>query len=138
MKNKLFLLLLSLLGFSGCEKESPDAYGTPYTDYKINGRVTDRAGSPIPNILVKRYRQDTGIRTDAEGAYLLTGQDHWLVDSLFFTDTDGPDNGGAFAEKRIAAGMDKAIKSKDGHGWYGGEYERTIDVSLEETPSGGK
>lgn len=47
MKNRIVLLLLSLLGLPGCDKESPDAYGCPYSTYRIGGRVTDTAGNPV-------------------------------------------------------------------------------------------
>ncbi len=135
MKNRFVLLLLALLGFSGCKKESPDAYGCPYSTYKIGGRVTDTAGNPIANIFVQRYRNDGGTRTDAEGAYLLTGQDHWSVDSLFFADTDGPENGGRFARKAVKIERGKAVQTGQGDGhWYEGEYSLTIDAALEKQP----
>lgn len=139
MKNKLVLLILSLLGLPGCGKESPDAYGCPYSTYKIDGRVTDAAGNPIANILVKHSEYYDGVRTDAEGAYLLTGQDYWSVDSLYFSDTDGSANGGRFARKAVKTDMSKAVQTGKGDGnWYQGEYTLTVDVALENQPNDGK
>ena len=45
--NKLWMLLLSLLGFAGCDEPQEDMYGTPYAEYTVKGRVTDAAGTPI-------------------------------------------------------------------------------------------
>ena len=38
--NKLWMLLLSLLGFAGCDEPQEDMYGTPYAEYTVKGRVT--------------------------------------------------------------------------------------------------
>lgn len=52
--NKLWMLLLSLLGFAGCDEPQEDMYGTPYAEYTVKGRVTDAAGTPIAGIEVRR------------------------------------------------------------------------------------
>ena len=33
--NKLWMLLLSLLGFAGCYEQQDDMYGTPYAEYTV-------------------------------------------------------------------------------------------------------
>ena len=135
MKNRIVLLLLSLLGLPGCDKESPDAYGCPYSTYRIGGRVTDTAGNPIPNILVERSPGHDGVRPDAEGAYLLTGRDHWSADSLRFSDTDGEANGGRFVRRAVGIDWQKAVQTGKGDGgWYRGEYSLTVDAELEKEP----
>ena len=52
--NKLWMLLLSLLGFAGCDEPQEDMYGTPYAEYTVKGCVTDAAGTPIAGIEVRR------------------------------------------------------------------------------------
>ena len=125
MKNRIVLLLLSLLGLPGCDKESPDAYGCPYSTYRIGGRVPDTAGTPNHN----------NIRTDAVGTYLLTGRDLWSADSLRFSDTDGEANGGRFVRRAVGIDWQKAGQTGKGDGgWYRGEYSLTVDAELEKEP----
>ena len=65
--NKLWMLLLSLLGFAGCDEPQEDMYGTPYAEYTVKGRVTDAAGTPIAGIEVRRpfWGSDpSAVRTD--------------------------------------------------------------------------
>lgn len=76
-----------------------------------------------------------GIRTDAEGAYLLTGRDHWSADSLRFSDTDGEANGGRFVRRAVGIDWQKAVQTGKGDGgWYRGEYSLTVDAELEKEP----
>lgn len=47
--------VLSLLGFSGCDKlldEPVDEYGTPHADFIVSGYVKDNNGLPLRNIRV--------------------------------------------------------------------------------------
>lgn len=44
--------VLSMLGFTSCDKESEDMYGTPYTEFEISGLVTDEDGNPLDKIRV--------------------------------------------------------------------------------------
>ena len=70
--NKLWMLLLSLLGFAGCDEPQEDMYGTPYAEYTVKGRVTDAAGTPIAGIEVRRSSwgsDPSAVRTDTRGAY---------------------------------------------------------------------
>ena len=70
--NKLWMLLLSLLGFAGCDEPQEDMYGTPYAEYTVKGCVTDAAGTPIAGIEVRRSSwgsDPSAVRTDTRGAY---------------------------------------------------------------------
>lgn len=68
MKEKLLLAAAALLGFAtACnnEEDQPKVvsmYGVPYNNYKIKGKVTDKAGRPIKGIEVREQRlpADTG------------------------------------------------------------------------------
>ena len=52
---------------------------------------------------------------------------------LTFTDTDGPENGGQFAEKSVEVTFTEADRTAKGDGWYEGGFARTgVDVTLEE------
>ena len=59
MKEKLLLAAAALLGFAtACnnEEDQPKVvsmYGVPYNNYKIKGKVTDKAGRPIKGIEVR-------------------------------------------------------------------------------------
>ncbi len=136
---KFYLLLLSLLGFVGCDKTQEDMYGTPYADYAVKGRVTDAAGTPIAGIEVKRpfgVADPSAVRTDAQGAYTFEadGDILYCAPVLAFTDTDGPANGGDFATKEVEVVFTKENQTGAGTGnWMYGRFERTgVDVVLEE------
>ena len=44
--------LLSLLGFSGCDKIFQMEYGSPSADFKVTGRVTDEEGRPLSGVRI--------------------------------------------------------------------------------------
>ena len=93
--NKLWMLLLSLLGFAGCDEPQEDMYGTPYAEYTVKGRVTDAAGTPIAGIEVRRSSwgsDPSAVRTDTRGAYTFEADGNvlYMPPVLTFTDTDGP------------------------------------------------
>ena len=74
MKEKLLLAAASLLGFAtACEnKRTVDMYGTPYFDYKVKGKVTDKEGAPVKGIEVGS--QDAGpVTSGSDGSYELSG-----------------------------------------------------------------
>ena len=103
--NKLWMLLLSLLGFAGCDEPQEDMYGTPYAEYTVKGCVTDAAGTPIAGIEVRRpsWGSDpSAVRTDTRGAYTFEADGNvlYMPPVLTFTDTDGP-AGGDFAGKEV-------------------------------------
>ena len=91
MKEKLLLAAASLLGFAtACEnKRTVDMYGTPYFDYKVKGKVTDKEGAPVKGIEVGS--QDAGpVTSESDGSYELSGREwSFRQTTLTFTDIDG-------------------------------------------------
>ena len=82
MKEKLLLAAAALLGFAtACnnEEDQPKTvcmYGIPYNNYKIKGKVTDKAGRPIKGIEVRSnaYLPTPEATTAADGTYDLSGK----------------------------------------------------------------
>lgn len=82
MKEKLLLAAAALLGFAtACnnEEDQPKVvsmYGVPYNNYKIKGKVTDKAGRPIKGIEVRSnaYLPTPEATTAADGTYDLSGK----------------------------------------------------------------
>lgn len=107
MKEKLLLAAAALLGFAtACnnEEDQPKVvsmYGVPYNNYKIKGKVTDKAGRPIKGIEVRSnaYLPTPEATTAADGTYDLSGKGVGNTARVTLTDTDGPANGGDFAAK---------------------------------------
>ena len=148
--NRIYLLLLSLLGFAGCdgkdgigaEDESGNQllmYGTPYAEYTVKGRVKDAAGRPIAGIEVRRpfgVPDPAAVRTDAQGAYVFEADGDVLSmpPVLTFTDTDGPAGGGDFAEKEVEVVFTESDRTgQREESWMYGRFERTgVDVVLDE------
>ncbi|WP_462373504.1 radical SAM-associated putative lipoprotein [Alistipes shahii] len=143
--NKVWMLLLSLLGFAGCGDEENGGgegsymYGTPYAEYTVKGRVKDAAGRPIAGIEVRRpfgVPDPAAVRTDAQGAYVFEASENVLYRPpvLTFTDTDGPAGGGDFAEKEVEVVFTESDRTGQREGsWMYGRFERTgVDVVLDE------
>lgn len=135
MKEKLLMMAASMLGFAtACEnKRTVDMYGTPYIDYRIKGKVTDKDGNPIKGIQVSGdHNKPTA--TDSDGSYELNGRGWPQKTELTFTDIDGPENGGEFAEKLIEIKFTEADRTDKGDkNWYSGAFVRTgVDAELEE------
>lgn len=131
MKNRLILLLLALLGMGACTEESSEEYGVPHADFEIKGRVCDPDGNPIADILIER---DTYVktRTDADGSYLFDWQGmNGPSCTLRFTDTDGPEHGGTFAQKEVTVVFSESDRTAPREGWYKGAFSKTADVTLE-------
>lgn len=111
--NKLWMLLLSLLGFAGCDEPQEDMYGTPYAEYTVKGRVTDAAGTPIAASKCGDRpggSDPSAVRTDTRGAYTFEADGNvlYMPPVLTFTDTDGPAGGGDFAGKRSRSPLRRA------------------------------
>ena len=129
--NKLWMLLLSLLGFAGCDEPQEDMYGTPYAEYTVKGRVTDAAGTPIAGIEVRRpsWGSDpSAVRTDTRGAYTFEADGNvlYMPPVLTFTDTDGPAGGGDFAGKEVEVAFAESDRTGPGEGsWMYGRFERS-------------
>ena len=96
MKEKLLLAAAALLGFAtACnnEEDQPKVvsmYGVPYNNYKIKGKVTDKAGRPIKGIEVRSnaYLPTPEATTAADGTYDLSGKGVGNTARVTLTDTD--------------------------------------------------
>ena len=117
--NKLWMLLLSLLGFAGCDEPQEDMYGTPYAEYTVKGRVTDAAGTPIAGIEVRRSfwgSDPSAVRTDTRGAYTFEADGNvlYMPPVLTFTDTDNAPVGKVIvdAEGSLLTGITRLTSSK--------------------------
>lgn len=113
--NKLIRLLcvsvIGLLGFSSCEEHS-DEYGTPITNFRYWGTVTDEAGNPIeginvimsgnilgmPNVKLKTESYD-GEKSNFSTGIFSTADTH--ITTIDFVDVDGEENGGDFQSVTI-------------------------------------
>lgn len=147
-------VLLSLLGFSSCNKNEIDdpgnnicLYGTPTTHYIIKGKVTDTDGKPINGVKVDinethdDYRRPLAnqVYSGENGEYSVkTGASGTLYDTkgnvrieVTFEDIDGEANGGTFANDTVR-GKDMTIeKVKNGEGaWNLGTYEITANKRM--------
>ena len=106
MKEKLLLAAAALRGFAtACnnEEDQPKVvsmYGVPYNNYKIKGKVTDKAGRPIKGIEVRSnaYLPTPEATTAADGTYDLSGKGVGNTARVTFTATDGPATGSAKAD----------------------------------------
>ena len=138
MKEKLLLAAATLLGFAtACDsnKRQTDMYGTPYNNYNIKGKVTDKAGQPIKGIEVRSNAAlpTPEATTRADGTYDLAGQGIGNMARVTFTDTDGPANGGDFAEKTVDIEFTEAERTAQGKGWDQGSFAKSgVDETLEE------
>lgn len=138
MKEKLLLAAATLLGFAtACDsnKRQTDMYGTPYNNYKIKGKVTDKAGQPIKGIEVRSNAAlpTPEATTRADGTYDLAGQGIGNMARVTFTDTDGSANGGDFAEKTVDIEFTEAERTAQGKGWDQGSFAKSgVDETLEE------
>ena len=142
MKEKLLLAAAALLGFAtACnnEEDQPKVvsmYGVPYNNYKIKGKVTDKAGRPIKGIEVRSnaYQPTPEATTAADGTYDLSGKGVGNTARVTLTDTDGPANGGDFAAKTVDIEFTEAERTAKGDGdWDQGAFAKSgVDIALEE------
>lgn len=140
MKEKMLLLAASLLGFAtACndEKDQPQTmvmYGVPYNmNYKIKGKVTDKAGKPIKGIEVMGNSSLRAATTAADGTYDLAGEGFDNAASVTVIDTDGPANGGDFAAKTVYIEFTEAERTANADGQDKSSFAKSgVDIILEE------
>lgn len=137
MKNRILMMLLSLLGFAtACDKQKQDElmcmYGSPHIGFRVQGKVTNAAGQPIPGIVVGGG--GTQVATGADGNYDLSGDVGPLVVHLIFTDVDGAESGGEFAEAMLEVKFTKEDQVAPGDGnWNKGGFAKTdMNIALQE------
>lgn len=143
MKEKLLLAAAALLGFAtACnnEEDQPKVvsmYGVPYNNYKIKGKVTDKAGRPIKGIEVRSnaYLPTPEATTAADGTYDLSGKGVGNTARVTFTDTDRPGQPAATSPQRpVDIEFTEAERTAKGDGdWDQGAFAKSgVDIALEE------
>jgi len=148
--------LISLLGFSSCEKDIMVEYGAPNVDYTVKGAVVNKAnGKPIAGIRVgytsyaiavpmygtipTPYEPKASVTTNAKGEFKLIynfypGEFYVGADGLvpvYVEDIDGEKNG-LFHSETLQIDFSKAEQSKKPKGLYEGEYTVTVKVEMTE------
>lgn len=137
--------LLALLGFAGvassCEtvRVAPAEYGTPYAEYTVKGRVTDRNDRPLENVTVRVSSGQNGVewweeyadRTDASGVYLVEFGD-FPAQTIVVNATD---TGGVYEQQTQQVVLD-ADDFEGSDGWNRGHATVTVDMVLAEKDSG--
>lgn len=142
--------LLTLLGFSGCERIGiiRCEYGVPSADFKLVGDVKDTKGKGIEGIRVvftpypdapeeqQKWESDT-LYSDAQGHFVKERLKHGWPDgveraAVKFEDVDG-DARGSFKTKVLNRSELTVEQTKKGDKhWYSGEYTIQADAVLEE------
>jgi hypothetical protein len=103
-------LLLVLTGASGLVLAA--CYGVAFVSKRMSVRVLTNAGSPIKGISLEGPIKEEDVRTDELGkadftVFLPSFQADESLE-LTFRDTDGPQNGGEFAEKTLEVPVEGA------------------------------
>jgi putative lipoprotein (rSAM/lipoprotein system) len=140
--NQIIALVLSLLGFAGCEDligpEPKCEYGTPHADFVINGKIQSKLNNQaVPNIRVIVKDTTEGWNTpldtafsDGSGNYTINFSE-FPIDKAYLlsvSDVDGASNG-EYADK------DTLVEFKNpqyigGDGWYKGVATKTADIKI--------
>jgi putative lipoprotein (rSAM/lipoprotein system) len=141
--NWMLAVILSMLGFSGCDLGNEDVvgpveYGTPYAKFSFNGTVTNKDGNPVKDIKVEIDRQGViyltePMSTDTLGRYSTMFADFPVEDfKVIVSDVDGEENG-SYQSDTIAVKITKDDYYEQGHGaWYHGSATKKVDVELED------
>lgn len=140
--NGILVAILGLLGIqmTGCFPIV--AYGSPYADYVIKGKVTNTSGTGITGIEVKAATQydkeymdeeeyPYKSLTNTEGEYRFTLKTSGPVDfTVYANDIDGEMNG-LYQSDSIFIEKDD-IKLHGSKGWYEGGGKATVNFKLKE------
>ena len=144
--------LLSLLGFTGCGKDNNGdgeisvEYGSPSSNFKVLGRVTNEQGQPLGGMRVVASEVTTIWGKGPEQCYsgllrdtVYTASDGSFVReySLFPTDSvyihmkiEDPTKRPDYESDSVTVGFAKGdLKGADGS-WFLGAAEKVIDVKL--------
>ena len=127
--NRLLFLIIGLLGYAACTRESPNEYGTPSADFIINGVVENQANQPIPNIkVVVRY---DSTYTAVDGKFTIINRT-FPQDQNFITrlrDIDGAANGSYQDKDTTISFTNNTYTNGDGH-WYNGKVSKSVVIKL--------
>lgn len=142
--NRFFAFLLACFGGVSCIGGGEAEYGCPSADYIFNGKVTDEAGTPLPDVKVSWIHKNIYARseenlndtiyvgrdslasTDAEGEYSVRPPvDYWSSAYGFrFTDRNG------VSVDTFPNPSDLApLKGGDGN-WRMGYSENTLNIKM--------
>lgn len=138
----LCMVFGAILG-SGCsDSVDPDPeygpaaeYGMPHATVRLDGRVVDHRGQPIPGVAVS-FEGAGADTTDALGAWTIeTGQA--LVPciiggtdcSILATDIDGPANGGPYPPAQQPLDLEQT-EPGDGRWYYGTWEQHGLDITM--------
>ena len=135
--------ILSLLGFSGCDKIFQMEYGSPSADFKVTGRVTDEEGRPLsgvrivaPNVDGKLGKQaypspqDTTY-TDPDGKYTYRYNAGFAPDSLYLKlRYEDPTARPAYDSDSVTVGFAKGDLKGGDNRWFEGAAEKEVNVTL--------
>ena len=135
--------LLSLLGFSDCDKIFQMEYGSPSADFKVTGRVTDEEGRPLsgarivaPNVDGKWGKQsdpsphDTTY-TDPDGKYTYRYNADFAPDSLYLKlKYEDPTARPAYDSDSVTVGFAKGDLKDGDRSWFLGAAEKEVNVTL--------
>lgn len=128
--------LLSILGFSGCESESAATeYGVPYATFTFHGRVTNRAGEPVPDIKIEVNGDEIPVPalTNVAG-YYSTQFGHFPVEDfqVIAADIDGAANGSYRNDTlQVKVGPEDYYQKGSGN-WDNGSAAKEVNFVLKE------
>jgi putative lipoprotein (rSAM/lipoprotein system) len=129
--------LLTLLGVSGCTKDSPVEYGSPSATFIVTGTissaVSDEAVEDIKVVMVRDdlYPNDSTV-TDGSGLFEVKDQSSFPEDSeylLKIRDVDGEANGAFEDVDTTVVFEDPEFKGGDGN-WNYGETSKEFNIRL--------
>ena len=129
--NKLFLALITFLGFS-CDPDGPWSveYGAPHADFIVNGSIVDESTlNTLSNIQVA-MEGDT-VYGDENGNYEVKVTNFSSNNSFLvvFKDIDGDTNGSYSQLDSLVEFEDPDFINGDGS-WYHGETSKEINIKL--------
>ena len=113
--------LLSLLGFSGCDKIFQMEYGSPSADFKVTGRVTDEEGRPLSGVRI--------VAPNVDGKWGYNAG--WAPDSLYVKlKYEDPTARPAYDSDSVTVGFAKGDLKGGDRSWFLGAAEKEINVTL--------
>ncbi len=133
--NKVSGSMMALLGFAGfsCENAT-DAYGSPYVEYAIKGRVlSEKESTPLEGIQVDLFQDEEIVYpyktayTDTNGEFALNA----LTTPNEKVTVISKDNGQTFVNDTSTVTFKKEdFKGSDGN-WFFGKAEKELLILLE-------
>ncbi len=139
--NTAIMAALSLLGFSSCNEEPEDLYGTPISDYQVKGKVTAKDGTPVKSVKVTTHHwEDKDHNTVIETAYTDENGEYATEQARDFSITETikegtlivtyEDESGVYANDTTWSKDLEVKQVKKGEGWSSGTFEVTANKVL--------